>query len=89
MQERTAHQAVVMDKVDRDAEATAERGEEVVATEAEEGEEERRDWGERGGGSAVIEVPAPDGDLQPFRVQQTQRMESELASAHPEIATWS
>jgi hypothetical protein len=40
MQERTAHQAVVMDKVDRDAEATAERGEEVVATEAEEGEEE-------------------------------------------------
>jgi len=43
----------------------------------------------RGGASAVVEVPAPDGSLQAFRVQQTQRMESELAAAHPEIATWS
>ena len=43
----------------------------------------------RGGASAVIDVPAPDGRLQSFRVQQTQRMESELAAAHPEITTWS
>ena len=43
----------------------------------------------RGGASAVIDVPAPDGELQSFRVQQTQRMESELAAAHPEITTWS
>ena len=33
--------------------------------------------------------PRPDGTLQAFRVEQTQRMESELAAAHPEIATWS
>ncbi|MCY4726640.1 M12 family metallo-peptidase [Nocardioides sp. STR2] len=43
----------------------------------------------RGSASAVIDVPAPDGRLQSFRVQQTQRMESELAAGHPEIATWS
>nr|WP_300047264.1 M12 family metallo-peptidase [uncultured Nocardioides sp.] len=43
----------------------------------------------RGAGSSVIDVPAPDGSLQSFRVQQTQRMESELAGAHPEITTWS
>ncbi|MGF9759669.1 reprolysin-like metallopeptidase [Microvirga sp. 0TCS3.31] len=43
----------------------------------------------RGAGSSVIDVPAPDGGLQSFRVQQTQRMESELAGAHPEITTWS
>ena len=41
------------------------------------------------GGSAVVEVPGPDGTLQSFRVERTQRMESELAAAHPEIATWS
>lgn len=41
------------------------------------------------GGSAVIEVPDPEGRLQAFRVQRTQTMESELAAAHPEIATWS
>lgn len=43
----------------------------------------------RGGASAVVDVPAPDGSLQSFRVQQTQRMEPELANAHPEITTWS
>jgi hypothetical protein len=43
----------------------------------------------RGSASAVIDVPAQDGRLQSFRVQQTQRMESELAAEHPEIATWS
>src|SRR5688572_373295 len=43
----------------------------------------------RGAGSTVIEVPAPDGTLQAFRVRPTQRMESELAAAHPEITTWS
>ncbi|WP_367649981.1 reprolysin-like metallopeptidase [Nocardioides sp. zg-1230] len=41
------------------------------------------------GASAVVEVPAPDGSLQAFRVTRTQTMESELAAAHPEIATWS
>lgn len=41
------------------------------------------------GASAVVEVPGPDGSLQAFRVERTQRMESELATAHPEIATWS
>lgn len=41
------------------------------------------------GASAVVEVPAPDGRLQAFRVERTQTMESELAAAHPEIATWS
>ncbi len=41
------------------------------------------------GGSAVVEIPGPDGKLQSFRVQRTQRMESELAAAHAEIATWS
>lgn len=41
------------------------------------------------GASAVVEVPAPDGSLQAFRVERTQTMESELAAAHPEIATWS
>jgi hypothetical protein len=41
------------------------------------------------GGSAVVEIPDPDGRLQAFRVERTQAMESELAAAHPEIATWS
>ena len=41
------------------------------------------------GGSAVVEIPGPDGRPQSFRVERTQRMESELAAAHPEIATWS
>lgn len=41
------------------------------------------------GGSAVVEVPDPDGRLQAFRVERTQTMEAELAAAHPEIATWS
>src|SRR6478735_6079173 len=41
------------------------------------------------GGSAVVEIPGPDGRLQSFRVERTQRMESELAAAHSEIATWS
>jgi hypothetical protein len=36
----------------------------------------------------IVEVPDPEGRLQPFRVQRTQTMESELAAAHPEIATW-
>ncbi|NPD03896.1 hypothetical protein HN031_04255 [Nocardioides sp. zg-1308] len=42
-----------------------------------------------GEGSAVVRIPAPDGSLQAFRVEQTQRMESGLAGAHPEIRTWS
>ncbi|WP_318152373.1 reprolysin-like metallopeptidase [Nocardioides hwasunensis] len=41
-----------------------------------------------GGGSAVVEIPGPDGTLQSFRVERTQTMESELAAAHPEIGTW-
>jgi hypothetical protein len=41
------------------------------------------------GGSAVVEVLDPDGRLQKFRVERTQAMESDLAAAHPEIATWS
>lgn len=41
------------------------------------------------GGSAVVEIPGPDGRPQSFRVERTQRMESELAAAHSEIATWS
>jgi hypothetical protein len=40
-------------------------------------------------GSAVIEIPGPDGTPQAFRVEKTQRMESELAAQHPEIGTWS
>src|SRR6478735_9267401 len=43
----------------------------------------------RTGGSAVVEIPGPDGRSQSFRVERTQRMESELAAAHSEIATWS
>jgi hypothetical protein len=42
-----------------------------------------------GDGSSVIEIPGPDGALQAFRVQKTQRMESGLAGQHPEISTWS
>ena len=42
-----------------------------------------------GDAAGVIQVPAPDGSLQSFRVEPTQRMESELAAAHPEIGTWS
>ena len=42
-----------------------------------------------GDGSAVIEIPSPDGTPQAFRVEKTQRMESELAAQHPEIGTWS
>lgn len=41
------------------------------------------------GGPAVVEIPGPDGKAQAFRVERTQRMESELAAAHPEIVTWS
>ena len=36
-----------------------------------------------------MEIPGPDGRPQSFRVERTQRMESELAAAHSEIATWS
>ena len=39
-------------------------------------------------GSAVVEIPDPSGRLRSFRVERTQTMESELAAAHPEIATW-
>ncbi|MCW2738260.1 reprolysin-like metallopeptidase [Nocardioides sp.] len=39
-------------------------------------------------GSAVVEIPGPDGALQAFSVERTQTMESELAAEHPEIATW-
>ena len=42
-----------------------------------------------GTGSTVVRIPGPDGDLQAFRVERTQRMESQLAAAHPEIGTWS
>jgi hypothetical protein len=42
----------------------------------------------RGSAWGVVEVPDPEGRMQAFRVQQTQTMESELAAAHPEIATW-
>ncbi|CAM3666324.1 M12 family metallo-peptidase [Nocardioides zeicaulis] len=42
-----------------------------------------------GDGSTVVEIPGPDGRLQSFRVQRTQRMESGLAGQHPEISTWS
>ena len=42
-----------------------------------------------GDGSAVVEVPSPDGTLQAFRVEKTQRMESGLAAQHPEVSTWS
>ena len=42
-----------------------------------------------GDAASVVQVPAPDGSLQSFRVEPTQRMESELAAAHPEIGTWS
>ena len=41
-----------------------------------------------GSDSAVVEVPDPEGRLRSFRVRRTQTMESELAAAHPEIATW-
>ena len=41
-----------------------------------------------GSGSEVVEVPDPNGRLVAFRVERTQVMESELAAAHPEIATW-
>lgn len=41
-----------------------------------------------GTGSVVLEVPGPDGALQSFRVERTQRMESNLAADHPEIGTW-
>jgi Metallo-peptidase family M12B Reprolysin-like len=42
------------------------------------------------GGAAwsIVDVPDPEGRLQAFRVQRTQTMESELAAAHSEIATW-
>ena len=42
-----------------------------------------------GNGSTVVEIPGPDGALQAFRVERTQRMESQLADLHPEIGTWS
>ena len=41
-----------------------------------------------GGGTTVVSIPDPDGDLRAFRVRRTQVMESELAAAHPEIATY-
>ncbi len=41
-----------------------------------------------GSGSAVVDIPAPDGTLQSFRVERTSAMESRLAAAHPEIGTW-
>lgn len=41
-----------------------------------------------GGGTTVVSVPDPDGDLRAFRVRRTQVMESGLAAAHPEIATY-
>ena len=40
-------------------------------------------------GEAVVRVPSPDGSLQSFRVAPTQRMESKLAAANPDIRTWS
>lgn len=42
-----------------------------------------------GDATAVVEIPGPDGELESFRVQRSQTMESELAAAHPEIQTWS
>ena len=41
-----------------------------------------------GAASTVVSVPDPSGALQTFRVRRTQVMESELAAAHPEIATY-
>ncbi len=41
------------------------------------------------GGSTVVSVPDPSGALNRFRVQRTQIMESDLAAAHPELATYS
>ncbi|WP_457205437.1 reprolysin-like metallopeptidase [Nocardioides sp. P5_C9_2] len=41
-----------------------------------------------GDASSVVSVPDPSGGLQTFRVRRTQVMESELAGAHPEIATY-
>lgn len=38
--------------------------------------------------TGLVSVPDPSGRLVEFRVTQTQRMESELAAAHPEIATY-
>lgn len=42
-----------------------------------------------GSGSTIIRIPAPDGSMQAFRVERTQRMESQLAAANPDIGTWS
>jgi hypothetical protein len=36
----------------------------------------------------TFRVPTPNGGTERFAVQRTQLMESELASAHPEIGTW-
>ena len=44
--------------------------------------------GGAGAGLVTISVPDPAGDLQRFRVQPTTLMESELAAANPEIATY-
>lgn len=41
-----------------------------------------------GAASTVVSVPDPSGALQTFRVRRTQVMESELAAAHPELATY-
>ncbi len=41
-----------------------------------------------GDASTVVSVPGPSGRLVDFRVVRTQVMESELAAAHPEIATY-
>ncbi|WP_248583319.1 reprolysin-like metallopeptidase [Nocardioides sp. InS609-2] len=42
-----------------------------------------------GAASAVVSVPDPSGAPVRFRVQRTQIMESKLAAAHPELATYS
>ena len=39
--------------------------------------------------TGLVSVPDPSGRLVDFEVEKTQRMESELAAAHPEIATYS
>lgn len=41
------------------------------------------------GSSLVFSVPTPTGSSERFAVQRTSVMESELAAAHPEIATYS
>lgn len=42
-----------------------------------------------GTASSLVSIPDPSGALQTFRVVRTERMESELAAAHPEISTYS